>query len=108
METDTVVVDEQQRKAEIPWVTFVVAEGLPSPDLKALRNHWFEEGALVVNYDLRVFREPSLGRTIIVTPDLPEPERKLLEEQVKQATVPEASERDRCIFVNYHLYVVWR
>jgi len=87
-------------------LTFVIAPGLPLPELRALKRHWREAKkdpsyTLVTNYDMMVdsitYTDKDFLR--VTAPDIPTDEVTALQVRVDKAR----TKRDAIIFVNYDL-----
>ena len=90
-------------------LTFVVAPGVPTSELKALKKHWKEAAkdsqyTLVTNYEMRVdvFKyNPIRDQVVVIAPDIPQSEVTALLGRVKKAT----KKKEAVIFVNHEVYV---
>lgn len=106
MKTVVTVPNRTRVKAPHRKLTFVIAPGIPLPELKALKRHWREAKAdklvsLITNYDMMVdsvtYTDASFLR--VTAPDIPKKEVDALQLRVEKAR----TKREAIIFVNYDL-----
>lgn len=92
---------------QTPYITLVIAPGIPESERKALEKHYKEAErdpayTVVLNYEARVdlIEIPAKAKVFVVAPGIPASELMALSKKITKATKAKKQE-DRLVVVNY-------
>jgi hypothetical protein len=87
-------------------VTFVVAAGIPEPDLLKLEKSWRKDPMIAQNYEVYVqqlcYYTDSAAKPLITAPSIPPSELRKLRKRIKAAI---KDQKNNVVFTNYNLSV---